>query len=332
MLPRLRPAAVATAPGPVVECNGSVALCDRRLDDVTLAGAHNAMGSADNPQWLFPNQDVSIPRLLEHGIRALLIDVVHGHPVGDRIKTDFETEEQRRKYEVAIGPAAFAAAMRVRDRLSGPGGPSAMYMCHGFCELGAMPFDTVLAQLRQFLVEQPGEVLLVVIEDRAPAAEIIAAFEAQGLGPYLYAGPWRAPFPTLGELVRSGRRLVVLGENQADTTSWYYPAYALMQETPYTFHAPEDFSCRRNRGDAKNPLLLMNHWIESTPAPRPSNAGLVNTREVLVARARECRRVRGKLPNVLAVDFATTGDVVGAAAMLNGLAPRGGAAAAAGSK
>ncbi|HEX5817863.1 MAG TPA: hypothetical protein VFY20_03240 [Gemmatimonadales bacterium] len=329
MLPRLRPTSVATASQPVIECNGSAALCDRRLDDVTLAGAHNAMGSADDPSWLFPNQDLAIPLLLQRGIRALLIDVVHGHPVEDRIKTDFETEEQRRKYEVAIGPEAFAAAMRVRDRLSGPGGPTGLYMCHGFCELGATPFDSALAQLRRFLVEHPGEVLLVVIEDRASPAELVAAFEAQGLGPYLYAGPWRAPFPTLGELVRSGRRLVVLGENQTDTSSWYHPAYAVMQETPYTFHAPSDFSCRRNRGDAKNPLFLMNHWIESTPSPRPSNAELVNTREVLVSRARECRRVRGKLPNVLAVDFAATGDVVGAAAVLNGLAPPGGAASAA---
>jgi hypothetical protein len=329
MLPRLRPTSVAVASGPVLECNGSAALCDRRLDEVTLAGAHNAMGSADNPYWLFPNQDAAIHVLLQRGIRALLIDVVHGHPVADRIKTDFETEEQRRKYEVAIGPEAFAAAMRVRDRLSGPSGPSGLYMCHGFCELGATPFDSALAQLRRFLVEQPGAVLLVVIEDRASPAELVAAFEAQGLGPYLYAGPWRAPFPTLGELVRSGRRLVVLGENQTDTTSWYHPAYAVMQETPYTFHAPADFSCRRNRGDGKNPLFLMNHWIESTPSPRPSNAALVNTREVLVARARECRRVRGKLPNVLAVDFAATGDVVGAAAVLNGLEPLGKAAPAA---
>ena len=64
----------------------------------------------------------------------------------------------------------------------------------------------------------------------------------------------------------------------------------------------------------------MNHWIETTPAPRPSNAALVNTEEALVARARECRRVRGKLPNVLAVDFAATGDAVAAAKVLNGLA------------
>lgn len=333
-VPWLRPSAVVAASEPVVACNGSVALCERRLDDVTFAGAHNAMGSADNPHWMFPNQDAAVPALVRRGIRALLVDVVHGHPVGDRIKTDFQSEEQRHKYEVAIGPEAFAAAMRVRDRLVGEGGPNALYMCHGFCELGATSFDTALVQLRSFLVENPGEVLLLVIEDRAEATEIMAAFERHGLEPFVYRGPWRAPFPTLGDMVRGNRRLVVLGENATDTTAWYYPAYALMQETPYTFHKPEEFSCRRNRGDAKNPLLLMNHWIESTPAPRPSNAVLVNTREVLLARARECRRVRGRLPSVIAVDFAATGDVVGAAAVLNGLTPPGAAApiAAAGSR
>jgi hypothetical protein len=93
-----------------------------------------------------------------------------------------------------------------------------------------------------------------------------------------------------------------------------------MQETPYTFHTPEDFSCARNRGDRESPIFLMNHWIESTPAPRPSNAEIVNAEAFVVERARLCRRQRGKLPNVIAVDFAATGDVVRAAAVLNGVA------------
>jgi hypothetical protein len=125
--------------------------------------------------------------------------------------------------------------------------------------------------------------------------------------------------------VELGERLIVLGEHQADSTTFYHLAYDVMQETPYTFHRPSDFSCRPNRGARTNPLFLMNHWIETTPAPKPSNAELVNTREALVSRARECRRVRGRLPNILAVDFAGIGDVVGAAAVLNGLEPMAGA-------
>lgn len=318
LVPHLR-AAPEPVTAPVVACNGFAALCDRPFNQVVLAGAHNAMGSSDDPHWLFPNQDASIKRLLDRGVRALLIDVWRGHPVGTEIKTDFESEDQRRKFEAVIGPEAFAAAMRVRDRLIGEGGKAGLYVCHGFCELGALPFDTVLVQLTQFLDANPGEVVLVVIEDHAPPADIMAAIERSGLGPFLYRGPWHVPFLTLGGMISSGQRLMVLGENVPDTTSWYRPAYSLMQETPYTFHKPEDFSCRPNRGAAGNPLFLMNHWIESTPA-KPSNAKVVNTEAVLVDRARECRRVRGHLPTVLAVDFAATGDVVRAAEVLNGLA------------
>jgi hypothetical protein len=249
-----------------------------------------------------------------------MLDVARGHPVGDRVKTDFESEDQRSKYEKAIGPEAFAAAMRVRDRLVGEAGATGLYMCHGFCELGAVPFDSALAQLKAFLVGHASEVVILVIEDYVPPEEIGAALERQGLTSYLYTGPSRGPFPTLREMIASEHRLVVLGEHQTGGLPWYHPAFEVMQETPYTFHTPEDFSCTPNRGDPDSPLLLINHWIESTPAPRPSNAELVNTEAALLERAERCRRERGRRPNVIAVDFAATGDVVQAVAVLTGLA------------
>jgi len=321
---RVRPARAAVAEtGGTLECNGAVELCDRRLDEITLAGAHNAQGSSDNPHWMFPNQDANIAQLLRRGVRAFMIDVWTGHPVGDVIKTDFASEEERRKFESAIGPEAFAAAMRIRDRLVGEGGAPGLFMCHGFCELGALPFDTALAQVQAFLVTNPSDIVLLIVEDHAPAADIVAAFERGGLTDYVYRGPSRGPFPTLREMIVTNQRLFVMAENDTGDIPWYHLAYDVMQETPYTFHAPDDFSCRLNRGERANPLFLMNHWIESTPAPRPSNAAIVNAEAELVARARQCRRERGKLPNVIAVDFAATGDVVEAAAVLNGLTATG---------
>jgi len=315
------PEALATAVGSPLECNGAVALCDRRLDEITFAGAHNAMGSSDDPTWMFPNQDASIPRLLRRGVRAFLIDVTRGHAVDGSVITDFQTEEHRRKFEAAIGPEAFAAAMRVRDQFTGKTGRAGLYLCHGFCELGAIPFDTALAHVKRFLVTNPREIVLLVLEDYVPAHDIAASVEQQGLLSYLYTGPARGPFPTLGEMIASGQRLFVMGENTTGEVPWYPPAYAVMKETPYTFHAPEEFSCRPNRGEGSNPIFLMNHWIETTPSPRPSNAALVNTEAAIVARARECERERGTVPNIVAVDFAATGDVVRAAAVLNGLVP-----------
>lgn len=109
-----------------------------------------------------------------------MLDVAYSHPVGDAVKTDFSSEDQRLKYEKAIGPEAFAAAMRVRDRLVGESGRTGLYMCHGFCELEAMPFDSALAQVRAFLVAHPSEVVVLVIEDYVAPADIAAAAERRG--------------------------------------------------------------------------------------------------------------------------------------------------------
>ena len=317
---RFHPAAATVEAGGLLECNGAAALCDRRFDQVTFPGAHNAMGSADDPHWMFPNQDASVAKLLRLGVRAFMLDVWNGRPVGGTIKTSFESDDQRRKFEQVIGPEAFAAAMRIRDRLVGEGGPVGLYMCHGFCELGALPFDTALAGIRDFLQENPAEVVLVIIEDYVSAADIAAAFQRAGLIGLVYRGPTRGPYPTLRQAIASNQRLFLMGEHNVDAIPWYHLAFAAMQETPYTFHQPEDFSCGPNRGEKDNPLFLMNHWIETTPAPRPSNAEVVNAEAFLLARARECGKIRGKNPNVIAVDFAATGDVVRAAEVLNGVA------------
>jgi hypothetical protein len=123
-------------------------------------------------------------------------------------------------------------------------------------------------------------------------------------------------------MVATGGRVVVLGDEDVGDIPWYHHSMSgLVAETPYTFHKPEEFNCRPNRGTPTGELFLINHWIETTPTPKPSNAEIVNQREVIVQRARQCQRERGMTPNILAVDFAGIGDVVGAARELNGLPP-----------
>jgi hypothetical protein len=316
------PAALPEAPALTDACNGDRALCGRRLDQVTFAGAHNSMSAAEFEGWMFPNQEKGSVALLEHGVRALLFDVHYGTPIGGRVKTDLEYEAgSRAKFDKAVGKEAVDAAMRIRDRLTGePTGPRAPYLCHGFCELGASPLVGMLEGVRDFLVEHPGEVLLFVIEDYVAPADVEAAFRQSGLARLVYRGGVSPPLPTLREMIEQDQRVVVFGENETAGVPWYHPAFETIQETPYTFHAPTEFSCRPNRGGTSGPLFQVNHWIETTPTPKPSNAALVNAHDFLLARARQCERERGRRVNILAVDFALTGDVVGATAELNGLA------------
>lgn len=314
------PLATPAPPAFTGACLGDPALCARRLPEVVLAGAHNAMSAADIPGWLFPNQERGLGAQLRSGIRALLFDVHYGTPVAGYVRTEFRDEAERAKFEKALGKEGFDAAMRIRDRLVGePEGPRGAYLCHGFCELGAQPLVPALREIHDFLVEQPGEVLALVIEDYVAPQDVASAFEESGLVRFVFRGAPRPPWPTLREMIDTDQRVLVLGENATPGVPWYHPAFEVVQETPYTFHRKEDFSCAANRGGSAGSLFQINHWIETTPTPKPSNAEIVNAREFLLARARQCQKQRGRLPNILAVDFALTGDVVAAAAELNGL-------------
>jgi hypothetical protein len=288
---------------------------------VVFAGAHNAMGSAKNPEWLFPNQDSDIRDHLERGVRAFLLDPYIGNRLGDKVKTNFDTvPHANRKIAEVIGNEAWAAGMRVREQLVGEPGPSDIYLCHGFCELGAIPMVPALREFVDFLATHPGEVIIIDFEDYAPPPAIARAIEESGLLPYVYQGPIEPTWPTLGEMIASGGRVLVLGEYDVTGVPWMRMAWeGLVAETPYTFPTPEDFSCKANRGTPRGDLFLINHWIETTPTPRPSNAEIVNQRDVIVRRARQCQRERRMLPNIIAVDFAGIGDVVGAARVLNGV-------------
>jgi len=178
----------------------------------------------------------------------------------------------------------------------------------------------MLAEIRRFMVENPGEVLVFVIEDAdVAAADVAAAFADSGLIEFVFRGQPSPPWPRLREMIGADARIVVLAENDARGVPWYHQAFEVMQETPYSFKAADEFSCAPNRGGTAGSLFLVNHWIDSAPAPRPSNAAIVNARDFLLRRAQQCERERGRRPNVLAVDFYRSGDVVGVARELNGV-------------
>ena len=308
------------AAGLVTACNGSAALCDATVDKVVFPGAHNAMSNAEVPGWLFPHHSHGMRQMLDDGIRMLAIDIHYGVPTGGRVRTDFEREKvSQDKIEQALGPEATAAAVRIRDQLVGEEeGPSAVYFCHGFCELGAYPVGPTLTEIHDFLVASPGEVVMLVVEDYIEPADLAAAFTAAGLDRFAYTGSATGPWPTLRRLVDQGQRLIVMTESGRGGAPWLLPAFDAFQETPYSFKTQEDFSCKPNRGGTAGSLFQINHWLETTPAPRPTNAEIVNAYDFLLGRARACQNARKHVPNVIAVDFYDIGDVVGVARTLNG--------------
>lgn len=299
------------------KCNGHEELCDRALNEVTLATTHNSMSAKSEPGWSLEAHDTGIREQLEGGIRGFQIDVYTGLTTnGDLIATNISDEDQK-LLEEKLGPDFAAAAILVGDLVVGVDdtGESGTYLCHAFCELGATKFTTALEWYRDFLEDNPNEVITIFIEDYVPEEDVEAAFEEAGLSDYVFTysgGDW----PTLREMIDSGERVLVMSEHGGGIPAWYHEGFELTQETHYRYETIEAMDCRPNRGEPDSPLFQLNSFISP---PNRELTETVNSYDFLLARGEACRDERGLQPNLLAVNFWEIGDVVRVADALNGV-------------
>ena len=227
-------------------CNGHVLLCDRRLDEVAIAATHNSMSNVD-AGFLLANHSKGIIPQLEAGYRGLLIDLHYGIE-SERsrvVVTDVtaRTPEERERLVRQLGGAAVRSAEELRKRNQDAGGVRDVYLCHAQCEIGAIRFSTELERIRAWLEENPREVLFIIIEDHVHPDDVAHAFEAAGLVDYVHTQVFGEPWPTLLEMIDSGRRLVVMAENDTGNVPWYLHLFTFAQETPYTFTDVDEFNC-----------------------------------------------------------------------------------------
>jgi hypothetical protein len=283
-------------------CNGSEHLCDRALAEVAFAATHNSMSAADQPGWRFTQQEKGIPAQLEAGIRGLLIDMYYG------VKTS------RGVQNVPVN--------KITDRARPVGIGRDVYLCHTVCAFGATRATDALRDVRDFLAGHPREVLLISVEDHIRPRDVARVFEQSGLEPFVWHGRLGPRhLPTLRAMIDRDERVIAMAENSSAGVPWLKDQFDLVQETPYRFATPAQLaapgSCRPNRGNPRDPLFLLNNWVDTSPLPRPSNAAVVNARATLLRRARTCEHLRGQLPNLVAVDFYEQGDVLGVVRELN---------------
>jgi hypothetical protein len=320
-----------TAAPTVGPCNGHQELCDRPLNEVVLPATHNAM-SVPLPGWYSSEQERPIADQLTDGIRGLLIDTHYADRLANgKLRTYFGSNEElkRQASQDGVSPDALDAAKRIRERLGFSGkGERGMYLCHTFCELGGTRLESVLDDLHDFVISHPNQVVVLINQDYVTPEDFVKAVKQAGLEQFAFRAPTSGDWPTLQEMIDSGKRVLFMAENKAGAAPWYQPVYKkITEETPYTFPKVSRLtdadelpaSCKPNRGPERAPLFLLNHWISTDPLPKPSDASRVNAYEPLLARARECKRLRRHLPNLVAVNFYRREDLFRVVDELNGL-------------
>jgi hypothetical protein len=312
----------SAAAEPVGACNGSVGLCGLRLNEAVFAGTHNSFSAADSPGWYIADQRRTIDRQLDDGIRLFLIDTHWGVQGPDgHVRTDFEAEgSDRNKVAAALPPEQLRLAERVAGRLGVRGqgdGRREAWLCHTVCELGATRLVDAFGVYRRFLDEHRGEVVILFVEPYVPPAAFAEAAQRAGLDRYVATLDRDEPLPTLGELVRSDRRLVVLAEEDADgSVPWYHDGFSLVQDTPLRATTPEQLRCARYRGTADSPLLMLNHWADVFPPRLRANKPFLR-KDFILEHAARCARERRQPVNLIAVDHYDQGELIPAVAELN---------------
>ena len=322
-------AVTSSAPEPSVaqpnsrsgECNGSFALCELRLNEAVWAGTHNSFSAADSPGWFIANQRHPIPRQLKDGVRLFLIDPHWGVASGDgKVRTDFAAEQRdRNRVAKSLPPAVLASAERLAGRL-GAGdttGEREIWLCHSVCELGATKMVDSLGEIKEFLDSNRGEIVILFIEPYVTPQDIEKVFAESGLDRYVVTLDRNRPMPTLGQLVRRNKRVIVLTEKDADgTVPWYLDGFSFVQDTPLGATKVNQLSCKLERGDADSPFLMLNHWADLFP-PRRSPNGPFQTQREIISRAHQCARKRGAPVSLIAVDHYDLGSLIPALDALN---------------
>ncbi|MCJ1307246.1 hypothetical protein MMC25_000892 [Agyrium rufum] len=211
-------------------CNGHAELCDRAYPDSTVVGAHDSAFVGTLPT---DNQQLSVTDQLNAGIRFLQAQT-HNDPFGT------------------------------------------LSICHTSCyELDTGPLESYLATVKRWLDGNPNEVLtmLLVNGDGLPASNFDAAFKASGINTYAFV-PSSSPgmlgiddWPTLGQMISAGTRLVVFLDSGASPSSIPYllDEFSYFFETPYDTTDPSFPECTLDRSSGSSPdgkMYIVNHFLD----------------------------------------------------------------------
>lgn len=163
------PLAAAAATGGFELCNGHAELCSRPYDNITFVGAHNSPFVGYFPSH---NQNIAVAEQLALGVRFL--------------------------------------QAQTRDKDGSP------QLCHSHCLLeDAGPLGGLLETVKTFLDANPAEVVTLLLTNHGgfPGTAFGDVFREVGLESYAFVpaegGSALGQWPTLGDMIVSGKRLVV---------------------------------------------------------------------------------------------------------------------------
>ncbi|KAJ1569409.1 hypothetical protein HK405_005299 [Cladochytrium tenue] len=271
-------------------CNGRAEYCTRRWSNVSQLVSHDSPFVGDIAS---DNQHVSVTAQLALGVRFL----------------------------------------QAQTHLTSAG---VLSMCHSSCSLlNTGTLAAYLAVLKAWLDANPNEVLtlLLVNGDYLSPTVFATAFDSANITSYAYTPSGTltlSQWPTLQELIDSGKRLVTFLDYDADTSKVAYllPEFTYFFETPYDVTNTTAFAqCpidRPSGASASGRMYLVNHFLDINELniiliPDEADANTTNSVSSIMGQVSVCESLYGHAPKGVLLDFIDEGSPFGAELIMNGL-------------
>jgi hypothetical protein len=188
-------------------------------------------------------------------------------------------------------------------------------VCYGDCDAGSVPLANSLGDVRGFLGDNPRDVATLVVENHAGAA-LKDAVDAARLAPFVHPQAPDEAWPTLGELVDTGERLVLLVDEAGDGgASGFTPLWDVAFATSDAAPDVSAFDCAVARGEAGEKRLFVVH--QHVRDATEDSAKAAGKNPFLGKRLGACETEQAHVPNLVDVDFYDVTDVVDATGVLN---------------
>ena len=184
---------------------------------------------------------------------------------------------------------------------------------HAYKFLGSQPLSVYLNDIKDFLDNNPNEILTIILETYTSSNAIENEINKVGLLKYLHTQDVNSIWPKLQTMIDSNKRLVILSDkNDAnEKQSWYHYMCNFAVENKYG-----EINCEFNRGNPENSLFIFNHFITSLTGNK-ENANKVNSFKYLMNHITNCKDLKNKFPNFITVDFYEIGESIDVVSKLN---------------
>ncbi|KFY33483.1 hypothetical protein V494_07580 [Pseudogymnoascus sp. VKM F-4513 (FW-928)] len=286
-------------------CNGDTRLCGRKYSNVTQIGAHNSAFVGELPTQ---NQGLEVEGQLDMGIRFL----------------------QAQVKAAPLTTSSGAHPLQTHKFLG------ELFMCHTSCFLlNTGLLVDYLTRINAWMVAHPNEVvtLLLTNQDKVDVSVFGKAMADSGLAKLAYTPPKKIAlneWPTLQEMIKSNKRLVVSLDYHADTAKVPYilDEFAYSFETPFSQTDPNFAQCKVDRppnASSAGRFAIVNHVLDiaigdGVLIPAILEVEKTNSVASIMAQVGLCQKAHGTTPNFILVDYAERGEVIKAQNILNHLA------------